>query len=188
MKVYTHIWCGSTCQPVHIVQYGVSHSVMSDSETPWTVTHQAHLSMEFPGKNTGVGSHSLLQGIFPTRGSNLSLLHCRQILYHLSHQGSPRHVHGDAKSSASLYTGAGSNLTDKDWGEVEKESLLLCQAKGDTAGSCSQNHVPPGEDTEKFSSKRRRDQLVNIFQMRWWCQVKITIFHLQVQLVLGLHV
>ena len=37
-----------------------------------------------PGKNTRVGSHSLLQGIFFTQGSNLGLLHCRQILYHLS--------------------------------------------------------------------------------------------------------
>ena len=36
-----------------------------------------------------MGSHSLLQGIFLTQGSNLSLLHCRQILYHLSHEGSP---------------------------------------------------------------------------------------------------
>ena len=44
----------------------------------------------FPGKNTGVVSHSLLQGIFPTQGSNPSLLHCRQIRYCLSHQGSPR--------------------------------------------------------------------------------------------------
>ena len=35
-----------------------------------------------PGKNTGVGFHVLLQGIFPTQGSNLGLLHCRQILYH----------------------------------------------------------------------------------------------------------
>ena len=43
-----------------------------------------------PGKNTGVGCHALLQGIFPTQGSNPSTLHCRQILYHLSHQGSPR--------------------------------------------------------------------------------------------------
>ena len=42
------------------------------------------------GKNTGVGCHALLQGIFPTQGSNLSLLHCRQILYCLSHQGCPR--------------------------------------------------------------------------------------------------
>ena len=41
------------------------------------------------GKNTGADSHTLLQGIFPTQGSNLGLLHCRQILYHLSHQGSP---------------------------------------------------------------------------------------------------
>ena len=41
-----------------------------------------------PGKNTGVGCHALLQGIFPIQGSNPGLPHCRQILYHLSHQGS----------------------------------------------------------------------------------------------------
>ena len=38
-------------------------------------------------KNTGVSSYSLLQGIFPIQGSNPGFLHCRQILYHLSHQG-----------------------------------------------------------------------------------------------------
>ena len=42
------------------------------------------------GQNTGVGSLSLLQGIFPTRGSNPCLPYCRQILYQLSHQSSPR--------------------------------------------------------------------------------------------------
>ena len=42
-----------------------------------------------PGKNTGEGCDSLLQGIFPTQGLNLVLLHCRGILYHLSLQGSP---------------------------------------------------------------------------------------------------
>ena len=41
------------------------------------------------GKTTGVGCHSLLQGIFPTQGSNPGLLHCRRILCRLSHQGSP---------------------------------------------------------------------------------------------------
>ena len=46
-------------------------------------------SWNSPGKNTGVGSHSLLHGIFPTQGSNLGLPHCRQILYQLSHQESP---------------------------------------------------------------------------------------------------
>ena len=43
-----------------------------------------------PGKNTGKGCHALLQGIFPTQGSNTGLQHCRQILYCLSHQGIPR--------------------------------------------------------------------------------------------------
>ena len=41
------------------------------------------------GKNTGLGSHSLLEGIFQTQGLNPGLLHCRQIIYHLIYQGSP---------------------------------------------------------------------------------------------------
>ena len=43
-----------------------------------------------PGKNIGVGCHALLQGIFTIQGSNPGLSHCRQILYGLSHRGSPR--------------------------------------------------------------------------------------------------
>ena len=43
-----------------------------------------------PGKNTGVGCRALLQGIFPTQESNTDLPHYRWVLYHLSHQGSPR--------------------------------------------------------------------------------------------------
>ena len=62
----------------------VHHSVVSNSATLWTVACQAP-----PSKNIGVGSHSLLWGIFPTQGSNLGLLHCRWILYHLSNQDSP---------------------------------------------------------------------------------------------------
>ena len=53
------------------------------------VARPAPLSMEFSGKNTGVGSHSLLQWIFLTQGSNPGSLHCRWIHYPLSHQGSP---------------------------------------------------------------------------------------------------
>ena len=49
-----------------------------------------------PGQNTGAGSLSLLQGIFPTQGSNPGLLHCRRILYQLSHKGSPRILEGVA--------------------------------------------------------------------------------------------
>ena len=43
-----------------------------------------------PGKNIEVGCHSLLQGSFLTQGLNLGLRHCRQILFHLSHRGSPK--------------------------------------------------------------------------------------------------
>ena len=46
---------------------------------------------DYPGKNTGVGCHAVLQGIFPTQGLNLGLLHFQQIHYHLSYQGSPSH-------------------------------------------------------------------------------------------------
>ena len=45
-------------------------------------------------KSTGVGCHDLLQGTFLTQGSNLGLLHCRQILYHLSHLGSHKKIYG----------------------------------------------------------------------------------------------
>ena len=60
-----------------------SCSVMSDSLWP-------HELWNSPGQTIGVGSCSFLQGIFPAQGSNLGLPHCRQILYQLSHQGSPR--------------------------------------------------------------------------------------------------
>ena len=43
---------------------------------------------DFPGNSTGVHVHFLLQGFFPTQGSNPGLPHCRETLYHLSHQGS----------------------------------------------------------------------------------------------------
>ena len=49
-------------------------------------------------KNAGVGSHSLLRGTFSTQGWNLGLLHCRQILYCLSHQGSPKQAAARGKS------------------------------------------------------------------------------------------
>ena len=61
--------------------------------TQWTVACQAPLSSwDSQGKNTGVGCHCFLQGIFPTLRSNLNSLHCRWILYHLSHQGSRAQV------------------------------------------------------------------------------------------------
>ena len=60
--------------------------------TSWAVACTRLLRpWDFLGKSTGVGCHFLLQGIFPTQGSNPGLLHYRQTLYHLSHRGSPDH-------------------------------------------------------------------------------------------------
>ena len=73
-----------------IIKYAIlvseSCSVVSNS----LQSHGLYSPWNSPGKNTGVGSLSLLQGIFPTQGLNPGLLHCRQFLYQLSHQGSPR--------------------------------------------------------------------------------------------------
>ena len=68
-----------------------------------------------PGQNTGVGFHALLQGIFPTQGSNPGLLHCRQILYCLSYQG----VNGTQSAS-----GRG--------GQGMKRGGFVCGKLGDT--------------------------------------------------------
>ena len=73
-----------------LMQVCVSQSVASNSLRPHQLQPTRLLyPWDFPGKDTGVGSHFLLQEIFPARRSNPDLLHCRQILYHLSHQGSP---------------------------------------------------------------------------------------------------
>jgi len=60
--------------------------------TLWTIAYRLLCPWDSPGKNTGVGCHTLLQGIFPTQESNPHLWHlghCRQILYPLSHLESP---------------------------------------------------------------------------------------------------
>ena len=71
-------------------QLSLSHSAVSDSLQSHRVQPTRILCpWNSPGKNTGVGSNCLLQGTFLIQGSNPGLLHCRQILYQLSHQGSP---------------------------------------------------------------------------------------------------
>ena len=60
-----------------------SHSVASDSLQP----HRLHSPWNSPGQNSGVGSLSLFQGIFPTQVLKPGLLCCRWILYQLSHKG-----------------------------------------------------------------------------------------------------
>ena len=84
-----------TYTPLPDIQFeSVIHSVMSSCLRLHGLQPTRLLCpWDSPDKNTGVGSHSLLQGIFWTQGVKpcllLHLLHCKQILYHLSHQGRP---------------------------------------------------------------------------------------------------
>ena len=71
VKVLVTQPCPTLCDPMNVDCQGLC---------PW----------DSPGKHTGEGRRSLLQGIFLTQGLNPHLLHCKQILYHLSHQGSPQ--------------------------------------------------------------------------------------------------
>ena len=65
------------------IRVSESHSVMPDSLWP----HGLYSSCNSPGRNIAVGSLSLLQGVFPTQGSNPGPPHCRQNPYQLSHNG-----------------------------------------------------------------------------------------------------
>ena len=77
-------WSLAWCCPVLclVTQLCQTFCNPMDSSPPGFSVHE-----DFPGKNTGVGCHALLQGIFPTQGSNPGLLRCRWILYPLSHYG-----------------------------------------------------------------------------------------------------
>ena len=84
------LWGESTSLPFQLLNESISGSVVSDSLWPYGLQPTRLLCpWDSPGKNTGVGSHFLLQGIFLTQGSNLGLLYCRQSLPCLSHQGRP---------------------------------------------------------------------------------------------------
>ena len=86
-----------------------------------------------PGKNTGVGCHALLQEIFPTQGSNSDLLQCRQILYHLSHQGSPKILEWVAIPSSR-------DLPDPGI-ELESPSLKTDSLPAELPGKPNSNHT-----------------------------------------------
>ena len=96
-----------------------------DCSPPGTSIHG-----DSPGKNIGVDCHALLQGIFPTQGLNPGLPHCRQLLYHLSHQGSPS---DDCRPL--LYS-------------VTQSCLTLCNAMGYSLPGSSVHGDSPGKYTD----------------------------------------
>ena len=97
-----------------------------------------------PGKNTGSGFHALLQVIFPSQGLNLGLPHCRQILYHLSHQGSP---------ASEIKRNKKRHLVEISHFLLRKENSSLGFPMG-TVGlvfSCEENHSRKGIQHQKHS-------------------------------------
>ena len=96
MKIKHDLNCYSSLS-IYICESGSeseSHSVVSGSLWP----HALYSPWNSLGHNTGMGSLSLLQGIFPTQGLNPGLPHCRQILYHLSYHGGPYKQKTEAKT------------------------------------------------------------------------------------------
>ena len=77
-----------------------SCSVVSDSFRP----HGLYSPWNSPGQNTGVGSLSLLQWIFPTQESNWGVLHCGRILYQLTYEGSHEHIDEDKRQIEKLWS------------------------------------------------------------------------------------
>ena len=76
-----------SCQYLEVTQMSFNDSESSSVVSDSLKTHGLYRPQNSPGQNTGAGSLSLLQGIFPTQGSNPCLPHCRRILHQLSHQG-----------------------------------------------------------------------------------------------------
>ena len=72
--------------------------------TLWVYPARLLCPWDSPGKNTGVGCHAFLQEIFPTQESNPGLLHCRQILYQLSYEGSPHISDSESEVTQSCLT------------------------------------------------------------------------------------
>ena len=106
---------GCALQPLSCIPCwatGESCSVMSDSLRP----HGLYSPCNSPGQNTGVGSFSLRQRIFPTQGLNPGLPHCRWILYQLSHKGTPSNLYWELIVFKTGFhqgdVGCGINLSD----------------------------------------------------------------------------
>ena len=119
------------------VKWTENRSVLSGFLQP----HGLYSSWNSPGQSTRVGSLSLLQGIFPTQGSNAGLPHCRQILYQLSHKRSPSNMLGMFKISILIQVKFNKDhLQEK---EMQKSKMAVW---GDLTNSCK----------KKKSKKQRR--------------------------------
>ena len=105
---------------------------MSDFLQP----HGLYSPWNSPGQNTGVGSLSLLQGIFPIQGSNPGLPHCGQILYQPSHQGSPKSLAGRYNYEPHLQMGKTARL--KYLARITQKAVAVAKQRLEFRYFCSQ--------------------------------------------------
>ena len=122
--------CGWEWDLPNTLLVSVTCSVVPDSLWPHGLQPSRLLcSWDFPGKDTGVGSPSFLQGIFPAQESNLGLPHCRWIFYQLSHEGSPWDHHRCSKFGG--FKTRGQNLDPKimEKGAVSNQSQEMIYGK-----------------------------------------------------------
>ena len=113
IKEILDLWVGGSWGAGHhslLLLLFLTQQVLSDSlVTPRTITRQIPCPWDLPGKNTGVGCHFLLQGIFLTQGWNPHLLHWQVDSFALSQQGSPHHslyMGSTSTSSAAAFVDA----------------------------------------------------------------------------------
>ena len=120
-----------------------------------------------------MGSHFLLQWIFPTQGSNPGLLHFRQMIYRLSYVGSPKGTHTPCQAPCTHMQKAHMQPSDllfdaQDW---LGDTLSVSQLPLDTSGvsvSNKESHVPPGSDSSLWPARCSQAKSVST-----WIQVKV---------------
>ena len=136
-------------------KWSESRSVVSNSLWP----HGLYSPWNSPGQKTGVGSLSLLQGIFPTQESNPGLLHCRWLLYQLRHKGSPE----DIKERWQEYT---EELYKKDLHNPDNHNSVITHLETDIL-ECEVMWALESITTNKASGSNGVP--VELFQILKWC-------------------
>ena len=129
-----------------------------------------------PGKNTGMGFHALLQEVFSTQGSNPGFPHCRWILYHLSHQGSPRILQWVAypfsrgSSQPRNWTGVSciagrffaSSATRKAWDDHAKKTWKILFILSDFCAQLTRNFLTNGGENGYWKTTVRMNVFIRV--------------------------
>ena len=135
-----------------------SCSVVSNSLRPYGL----YRAWNFPGQNTGVGSLSLLQGIFPTQGLNPGLLHSRWNLYQLSHKWSPRILEWVAYPFSSGFS------RTRNWARVSRTCGSLIKSGYCRPGKALHSTPKSDDKTTIFRTCSHSGTKVSLPEAKWW--------------------